>query len=376
MDSQLESDLADALEGCDPLESILDDPDLVRVAQEVYESNSSDTSRLDENCENNPTTDAAHVNINSSASQFLIDFGRQIVIKYRQCAVRNEATLSSSPSSSLISSDGESCKKSKKNYQCVACGKPAKGYLYFGVMVCFGCRSFFSRSIKDELHKSYICSELHDSRSWTKCRRCRFVRLIKVGMKVPRPGGSEEEEVIDGNDSKFTCPEDKGTVKQYVDRIRELLMCSTSMTVSEKLAVEEITSWHLKTSFCLMNNLIRMDRQFLRNILEFFYLGKNFSAKTRKVAERYHIYGTQKSFAQSGCWLVKDDLTVKDMDRLLAANFPLVYEYSEAYKIKSGNFWAVTGEVKSYVDSLVFGLKDEEERKNIVDTYLEVILKC
>ncbi len=365
MDSQLEEDLAEALDGCDPMQFVLKDPCLAEVAEEVY-------NFLQEDCEASNDSDLRFEDLNdslespnSSVSALSGESERFEESYDLQSHIQIESIPDVPPE--------KSCRINKK-CKCVACGRPAKGFLYYGAMVCNGCRAFFARAIKDEDYKTFACVQDCDSKSWKKCRNCRFNNLCEVGMKVPGKAVTMRA-LVKAKDRyfDFDCPpEDKGVVKLYLNKARDLMLATTSLTNAEKMTVEEITAWQTKLSASLIQKLIRKNMEVFTTMLDFMYHGNQVPIQVVKLIENYMTYGSQEYYVKQGSWAVIDNLKSKDRARLVAANFPLVFEFSEALKVQSHKFWDMKNEIKEYVETLVDGFSDQDEKEYLKQIHSEV----
>jgi len=87
----------------------------------------------------------------------------------------------------------EKCSKPKKWVPrplvtvCGVCGSPATDVQHYGATSCYSCRAFFRRSIGNGKEYRY-CSRktdrcVVDTVSRTNCKKCRFQKCLRVGMK-------------------------------------------------------------------------------------------------------------------------------------------------------------------------------------------------
>lgn len=84
----------------------------------------------------------------------------------------------------------EDDRKLKINFKiipCKVCNAPSSGF-HFGAITCEGCKGFFRRMLKEQLHKKFICVNDEpcniDSANRTTCKCCRFEKCLKVGMTL------------------------------------------------------------------------------------------------------------------------------------------------------------------------------------------------
>ncbi|ELU14753.1 hypothetical protein CAPTEDRAFT_132489 [Capitella teleta] len=74
-----------------------------------------------------------------------------------------------------------------KSIQCKVCTAPSSGF-HFGAITCEGCKGFFRRMLKEQLHRKFQCSGNDQcditSATRTTCKACRFSKCISVGMKL------------------------------------------------------------------------------------------------------------------------------------------------------------------------------------------------
>eukprot|EP00092_Neocalanus_flemingeri_P034634 GFUD01037675.1.p1 GENE.GFUD01037675.1~~GFUD01037675.1.p1 ORF type:complete len:484 (-),score=111.17 GFUD01037675.1:15-1466(-) len=71
--------------------------------------------------------------------------------------------------------------------QCGVCGNPADNVKHYGAVSCYSCRAFFRRAIPNA-NKIQNCTKKTnscyvDSVSRNKCKKCRYEKCLKVGMK-------------------------------------------------------------------------------------------------------------------------------------------------------------------------------------------------
>ncbi len=322
MEKQLEEDLLETLGGCDPLELVLQDPDLASVAQEVlgiWEQTSF--VRSPSNTEDDDTS-VAHLT-----------------------------------------------GQSRSIPECVACHKAARGYNFFGAIVCNSCKSFFVRSIKDAKYKTFFCSEDHEerefSRSWMKCQSCRFEQLCKVGMKIPgisrkKSGGLGQGSMADKVNG------------HYLHQAKNLLGPTASLTKDEMSTVEKITSEEIKLCLDVLGKLLRQNTRMFRDQLRAYIYGIPMPLKSLKMAEDFLGYGIQQEMVKSNLWGFSSKLTAKDRVRLAKANYPLMQEFNDTFKLnQSYPGTDLKREIELIVECAADGL--EHEDKNVIyNIYAEV----
>ncbi len=350
MDPQLEEDLADALEGCDPVEFLLQDPDLADVAQDVLQILDNEELDVDIDERFEDVTNVIHAGSSSGDDDSGLSTN-----------VPSLSPHSGSDCASISKDDADEIPKksngktSSYKFKCVACARPAKGYRYFGAIVCNGCRSFFCRALKNDSYKSYTCSET------SKCQHCRFEMLLQAGMKVP-----------DNGDNFVYVGENGSMTRMYLDKSRELLTNGKLLTLAEKASVEAITSWQMSISIQIFRRLIRTNVQVFREMVQTYYTGQGPNLKTQKLIEDYLTYGIKKSYSERDIWALKDNLSSKDRAKLVTSNYPLVLEFTEAFKLSSQESGKMCNEVDRFVGCMVDGLDDEEEKQVLLGIQKEV----
>merc|ERR1711899_196349 len=77
---------------------------------------------------------------------------------------------------------------------CLVCGSSAGKHIYYGARTCISCRGFFRRSVQNNHHQFFGCSNadsqeyankcLIDSKTRKNCKKCRFAKCLSVGMRV------------------------------------------------------------------------------------------------------------------------------------------------------------------------------------------------
>ena len=343
----MEEDLAGALEGLDPLELLLHDPELASVALDVFQSlegrsvlleEAGDSCRFEEVLDGqdqerhllSPDQESPQSNLPAASPSW-------------SSGVSTASCSSSSPSHSVFSSDdtagsvdGDGKKGKANNHRsvanafCAACGRPARGYRYFGAVVCNSCRAFFSRATKGDAHIDFLCRGgdgrcAIDSRSWSTCQKCRFARCLEVGMR-PTNGtkGEEKPQVKEGR-------AERSYVDEYTQKTRKLLAVTSSLTLEEKLSVEEIVSKHMNQGCVNFCKLIHSNMGIFTAFLDVVFYGRRYPIRLQKQTEDFMVFAAGRDFAEdSPGWY---HLGARDKARLTAANFPLASEFLTAYKL-------------------------------------------
>ncbi len=356
MDPQLEEDLAEALGDCDPLELVLQDPLLAEVAEEVLLSCQDD-----------------------DANVFLC--GTEDSLK---------ALSQASPTGSFISSDS-SCDNSvdgivntpseltgtvqvKRIFKCVCCDRPARGIYYYGAQVCDSCRAFFGRSIRNEAYKTFYCAEncteSSDRRAWMKCQWCRFDQLCKVGLNIPKRKVTKSswkphtQSMFGPNDGTY----------MYCKRQTELLLISSqTLTHTEKLVVENFISKQSTVAYDAMGRFLKRNEQALHEQLDFLYNGTKIPIRTAKLLLDYYIFSFQEAFREKSSWLITNTLSLKDITRLVGANYPLCHEFLEAIQMNKSYFSSIDmeKEIEVLVNCVTKGL-DHAGKETILQIHSKV----
>ncbi|KAK2152599.1 hypothetical protein LSH36_323g02024 [Paralvinella palmiformis] len=83
--------------------------------------------------------------------------------------------------------DDKNLKVNFKAIPCKVCGASSSGF-HFGAITCEGCKGFFRRMLKENLHQKFTCSSGNScditSSNRTFCKACRFNKCIKIGMTL------------------------------------------------------------------------------------------------------------------------------------------------------------------------------------------------
>ncbi len=386
---EMESDLVAALGGLDAEEMLLaEDPSLASVAMEIYEGlelrsmAEEDSWRFEElpvdcqdqqqqsvlppaecpssSCQqeesselppspqwNSSASSVSSSPAHSSASDASSDSGVNLKMTSSD---DHKINSSGSSTNNCRSSNSKRAQKSKLEVAtfsatiCVACGRPARGYKYFGAIVCNSCRAFFSRSIKGSVHRDFICQMKNgrkdgcilDSKSWASCQKCRFARCLDVGMCIPGEtaavaSSSSDSSSSGNNNNSVSLPSNSAYKKAQLDYIelvigstRKLLRPACSLTSEEKEGVELVVDRQFKMGMVNMSKLIRSNIDIFRSTLEFFFRGRAFPLKIQKQVEDYMIYATNHAYSSADVPLDWLSLKARDRHKLMAANFPLV----------------------------------------------------
>ncbi len=370
MDPDLEVDLAEALDGLDPVELLLEDPLLQTVASEVFDL-ASDGERIQDVTTNGedllPVFNVEDSNSNSSDG-----------------ATPSPGGSSGYPSS--VESDPLAAVKLDKKSQnksgidgikalCVACQKPARGYRYYGVVVCNGCRAFFARSVKDDTYSDFICDQeaeagqcLTNSKSYAICQKCRFDRCIEVGMLIPNKKKSSKKKpsVKSGG-----CGEIIEAVEMIVQKSQRMLQPTNTWSLAEKRSMEAIVSSQFRRGHVDMTNIVLSNMDVFEAALENLYHGKCFPLRLNKLYEDYINYSAGRTYVDSD-ELAFDRLGANDKLRLVQGNFPLVSEFVMACKM---NQVANRGEVlEAYFASIINGASDPKSKQRFNSIYQRVSL--
>ncbi len=301
MDPQLEEDLVEALGGCDPLELVLQDPLLAEVALDMIESSQEE-----------------HLEGQDKTGE-----GQQML--------------------------------PGRVHKCVCCSNPARGIRYYGAVICDGCRAFFKRSIKDNLHKSYLChcDVPYGSKSWIKCQRCRFDKLCRGGLMIPYA---------------------KVVHKHCTSLAQNHLLATASLTPDELARVEQMTIMQAKAEYKNYGKLVRSNEYILRESLSFLYHGTQISMKTTKLTFNFMMFSFQKMFNQNHSWLFDNKMSSKDTKRLLSSNYPLCLELMEACKMNEGTLDQLKEEIDVFVACAKEGL-DTDDKNKVCEIHREVSSK-
>ncbi len=331
----MQEDLAEVLEGLDPMELLIQDPTLAEVAEElmikgiesaVFGEGSSDGSSM-----------CTLSNLEQSAgSTDNTESGIELATGSNSSAIVKTNTKSS----------------------CEVCGRPAEKHLNYGAMTCNSCRAFFTRSSKNNAYENFVCVNAHinnsdickiDSASWKSCKKCRFKRCQQLGMKLKLKSLYE------------SC----GSSSPYPDK-EHLRM---ALTLTDKLTNDDrayIRSMVIKRLDCKMENRGRFfmrDPEHLRMHLNQTYHGQAMTLKDFKLYEDFFVYGQIQTFSEGE--FIADGMTKKDRVRLLSANYPLAMEFFEAYRIEMEK-WKNYDPFKDMENLLKnLDLKDKNEYYNV-----------
>ncbi len=326
MEKELQSDLTDALEGIDIVELLAGDSELLPVAQEIW-------NVLDD----------------EDVSDEELEGGEDV-------ATTADQSPSSSSANASSQEDPASPKQSrtrvpKPSCPCQVCRKPAKGYKYFGVRVCYGCRAFFARSVKNRVYLNYECSRdsgdcLDDSESWLKCQRCRFAKCLEFGMAIQSKSIYGKVEMAERLLKEWGV---KGASRRLLKKARMFLSPTCLLTLDEKLNIEAYTSRVLAKSYRNMVTLMGSDMDIFESALRLYYHGTHFPLALQKSVHKYLHYAGGKDFLEN-CDNQFDKLTVKDRSRLIAGNFEIASEFIDAYRLEKRE--QLTLEVQSFIDTV------------------------
>ena len=88
------------------------------------------------------------------------------------------ADYSAGPSSSFENEnilENQQCVPDSKKL-CKVCSAPAGKHIYYGARTCISCRGFFRRSVQNNHHQFFGCSNADSQAQWTKIEK--FTRKI------------------------------------------------------------------------------------------------------------------------------------------------------------------------------------------------------
>ncbi len=349
MESELQADLIEALEGIDPLELLVDDPELAAIARDIED-------------------DSSAILLNDS------------LVK--------EAKLNQQRAKKKY------CKKSKKSNICVVCEAPAKGFYYYGAIVCSSCRAFFKRSIEGDSYKDFLCQNgdmacTIDSKSYHSCQLCRYNLCLKQGMifsrsdrnkeipdsstvqhpstsLVPISGTSTREN--QGQNAIYAFLKDR-MKKNLFAKVNNLISPCSDVTITEAVSLEKLSQLQINVEMKVVQAYIRSDFNFLQKVLEFTLLGKTNPIYMNKGLEDYiMLCGTDMFMNSAGD--LGDSIGPKDRLRLARGNMPLVVEYLSANRIGS-LFDPSYTEAQQYAN-LVESDPDREIGRKMYEVHAEV----
>ncbi len=314
LELELEADLAEALGGFDPMELLLQDPELNIVASEVF----------------NDAAAAADLN--------------------------PEVSLAVEEDSDACSETAFENLTKKPLLPCVVCGCPTKPARYCGVHACLSCRAFFVRSKRNDAHLSFVCltgkleCSIH-SRSWMSCQWCRFYKCLKAGMQVKIKTASIN------NVGSGPKRQDKGR------DVRAMLVTpSQTMSWAEEKQLQHFCQSQLVTGNQVVLTLVLRDMSIFKSLMEFYFKKSPYNLKTQKIVYDYLAF-TGAKMVKNGEALPRDDLTSKDRSKLASSNFPMLTELIMAYRM-----WKVDdieSDVASLVEKLCITSTDQDCTKEI-----------
>ncbi len=307
MERQLQEDLNEALEGLDPLELLVQDPELAEVAEDLFSQPL--TTMLPKgqlfSAEENPNGYLTKRNTNSPT----------LATKQGQAP----AEFSIHGSSRIGSKDAQ------RREKCKVCQQPAKGHVHFGALVCTSCRAFFSRAIKNNAFEEFACANdllqnqcQIDSGSYKSCKKCRFTKCLQNGMRVPYKQTQNNQGLYNQS-------------PHFVKHLRGALSFCDNITADEKLLLRDLTLNRFNLRMERRAKFITSNLDTYRQALQRYYGGQNFSLSTLKLYEDFMVYGQIQAFADSG--ELVDNLTKRDRTKLLSRNLALSLEFFEAYRL-------------------------------------------
>ncbi len=347
MESELQADLFEALEGIDPLELLINDPDLAAVAKDIEDAGSG---------------------------LLLSDsFVKQMSSKQKtkKKYIKNE----------------------KKSYNCVVCRASAKGFHYYGAIVCSSCRAFFKRSVQDNAYKGFLCRQgdsacMIDSKSWSSCQLCRFNLCCKQGMKIPDSNknieilecdtpSQSEMSLVPVKPSqhvkqqrKELCDFLKDRMKDYLsNKLMDMLSPCSNVTMTEMISLEKVSHMQLNVENKILQTVLMGDLTFMHKLLEFIYLGKTNPIYMNKGLEDYiMLCGTEVYMNSAG--EMGEIVDLKDRSRLARGNMPLVIEYLTANRI--GTLFDPAPAEAGHYENLLESDPDKEVGRKMYEVHLEV----
>ncbi len=338
MERQLQEDLLDALDGLDPLELLIQDPELASVAEAVFSLPVADTESSADILpykENNNNLVVAYSTGNSANSP--------------KEPYESNKTIKSEP----CVESGTNKKQKESGNACKVCNQVAKGHYHYGALVCTSCRAFFTRATKNGSFEDFVCvSEeaegncLIDSRSYRACKKCRFSKCLLSGMKIPAKY----------NSSQFGL---YTNLYPYVHNLRGALAFGSGVTTEERLFLRDLCLKRFRVVTERRARFMTRDLEVYRQSIERFYGAGNFSLSTFKSFEDFMVYGQVEAFAEVG--ELADSLTRKDRTRLLTSNFALGHEFFEAYRL--GIVPMKERTFSQHLDVLLKHLGDQERDK-------------
>ncbi|KAK0428315.1 hypothetical protein QR680_010726 [Steinernema hermaphroditum] len=137
-----------------------------------------------------------------------------------------DASVSSTSTTSLLLSNGSTITTSSAKHICAICGDKASGK-HYGVPSCEGCKGFFKRTVRKDLH--YKCREskncVIDKRQRNRCQFCRYRKCQLMGMK--REAVQEERQTV-RNEMKYLAEAD--------------LLLEPESTTSPGITIESLSS--------------------------------------------------------------------------------------------------------------------------------------
>ncbi len=336
MESELQHDLLDVLEGLDPLELLAEDPTLSSLVQDVE----SDL------CDHSKEPPIAQPNI--------LPQNNFVTEKAKSKHDSNPGNIKKGP-------ERETADEAPEGHLCSVCSGPSKGFKYYGTVSCTSCRAFFSRAIKGEAYKTYICQGLGpdsdcsiDSRSWGSCRLCRFKKCLTAGMVIPiRSKKSDHKRDGLGDCAMGVCKVEPDG--QLLVKVKRLCQPSTMITTEEKLKMEKYSEFSMDLATKVMWKMCCSNMDFYLMMLEFVYYGNIFPRDMKKAMLDYMTFCSTEMYIHLDGPMGS---RIKQADRLklAAANIPPMLEYFIASKI--GSKLDDENDVQTYIEALT---KDQDE---------------
>ncbi len=356
MDSELKQDLLEAFDGLDPLELLSNDPTVTSLIQEIEK----DPNFLTEHQKNTLVAESV-----TSPSAFKSD---------------PEQNSKSGLLNVKVKPNGD---RSSKSGPCSICKGLSKGKKYYGATACTGCRAFFYRSYKGGVYKTFHCENLEsqngcsiNSKSWIRCRFCRFKQCLAAGMIIP-----VEEKICHHADFDCAANEPRQSARklgviwvndELLSRMRNLLLPSTFITSEEKFKLEKYSSYFVDIGLKVMSQLTRSNADVFLKQMEYFYYGEIYPMPLKKTVDDCTLFcGTEYYLRPEGP--LGAELKPSDRFKLVANNIPLVIEYFVASKLgtRLADECHLSYNTKSYLQALSQD-QDEDFQTKIKSIYCQV----
>ncbi len=317
MEFELQTDLSEALDGLDPLELLIDDPQLAAAAKDIEENDEG----------------------------FILS---------------NSFIKNTSVKSQLHKKRGQR-RDEGRTLVCAVCGAAAKGFRYYGAVSCTSCRAFFKRSIQRDTYKTFLCQQgdftCHiNSKSRKSCQLCRFNLCLQRGMSIPGEkinadnyGGSDEnsqsdKSVLPLHSTRGSC-QGRQRMHDYLteskkerfqnnlaQKLHNLLNTESLFTLTDIVTLEQISQMQLYMEKKFMFAIVQGDLDFLHKLNKFIYLRENNPVYLNKGLEDFMMLCGTEAFMKYSSQM-GDYITKKDLMRLARGNMPLMIEHIVASRI-------------------------------------------